>query len=228
MKKIINFLQKNNNVINKLTVLALFIYYVLAFMPSFQTLEAYESILITNSTISFIYRIIVFSLMIIVIVCCLLANKIKPSYVALTLCLFYLLFSAISIVLFGNGERITAVDGETQMELLVGISTKISSFLSALRNTIIIYSFINVFSVIAKKDNTLFLIKLFLFYSFFVVIYSFVFEFNEVINLFKSSSGYSSEITSIFTNKNAYGVFIFSICMLLLVYYKIKELFYFE
>lgn len=189
--------------------LVLGMYFLLSILPSMTTLNGTTPLLQIDSRFALAYKSIVFVAFIGYLVFYVIKNSIKVNWI-LFLILLCLLFSESSAIWFSpESSKLVGVDGTTIVNFATSLSERIASEVSLLRYVLTAYILIAIIPSGLSKKGLSFLGYTMVFFSLFSMLYLFAFQSKTLINNWRNSVSYSSEISSFFTNKNTFGFLLF-------------------
>lgn len=219
MNKMFSKVFERKKIINAICVASVFFFAILSFIPLMNPISSNFNLLNQNSKLSTIFKLLVFSCLLLIVFVGLLVNKIKLDKKLLILLGIYFGLS-IFPNLFLN-EKIIVSIGERNTIYEPTLFSLIDSSIFCIRTIVMVIFYTELLPEIATKKLLVNILNCFIAFALFAVIYLFVFQFNYIANFFKSSDTINNNALSFFTNKNSFGVVLagsIALCLILITY----------
>lgn len=201
----LSFKQKFNDFMENYLVFFILGFAVLALLPYTTALNSLSS----SNTGGLVYRGIILGFVLILFALILLCNNFRPNKPVTIFCLIYLISNVISI--FAT-PTIREISGVPAIKSVVGVATVFS-------NIITIFIAINLLKTQEiKSDKFEIAVYLLIGIGIALCLYSYIFQYKEIANMFNKADGWNYDVTSIFQTKTTFGFCLLVISIFSVIY----------
>lgn len=207
------YLNKFNILINKYLVFIIFFFGLLSLLPNIICFKS----LSVSTTAGIIYRAIIFGIILILFLFVLLLNKKRPNKYILIACSIYLITNIISIFISPVIKNIEV----PLLQQFVGLSVIAGNIIT------VFLSFFLLNSYESNKKYIDILTYILIAVGVILCLYTYIFEYQDIINTFTKEYGWNYDVTSIFVEKTTYGYCLLFISIYTIIYSLTRKKYWF-